>query len=305
MVWKKMLVLDLDGTILDSNHNISKRMVNLVQSLKKQLIYVVLATGRSVSDSYKYYLELDLDTYMLNYNGALMWNPRQNSVIESRYMWEGKKIINYLYKNQKKFEIINIILSADTKTFLLNNNNSYLTNMMVSEYLDYEYCSFTELMEINNFQRVIISVPNNNRHQICSLLVDKFKDISIYPWKGKKDIIDLSINSVDKWVNVNRLAKMLGISNENIVSVGDGSNDYSLIKNSGTGIAMKNGNTELKKVANYVSEFTNDEDGVFRFFNGNNEVLSFNVNFNQLSNSIDNITKNDEEFYGKNSPYTR
>lgn len=65
--------------------------------------------------------------------------------------------------------------------------------------------------------------------------------------------------------SLNKLSQSLKISNKDIVAFGDSYNDIELIKNCGVGIAMKNAVTELQKEADFITEDTNEEDGVYRF----------------------------------------
>ena len=55
----------------------------------------------------------------------------------------------------------------------------------------------------------------------------------------------------------------LGIDANQVIAIGDDNNDIELIKNSGLGIAMKNATDELKKAADSISRFSNDESGVY------------------------------------------
>ena len=74
--------------------------------------------------------------------------------------------------------------------------------------------------------------------------------------------IDLSPRGISKWTGAIRLAKEMGISTKEIIAVGDQENDMQIVANVGLGVAMKNAVDSLKKVADVVLPYTNDEDGV-------------------------------------------
>lgn len=66
----------------------------------------------------------------------------------------------------------------------------------------------------------------------------------------------------DKWLSLLEYAKDKGIDKSEIIAIGDDNNDIEMIKNSGCGIAMKNGSQYVKKVADIISEKDNNQSGV-------------------------------------------
>ena len=79
---------------------------------------------------------------------------------------------------------------------------------------------------------------------------------------GKK-VLEFQSGKADKWVAITNYLKSKNIELSDVVSFGDEFNDKSMIKNSGVGFAMKNGIDELKSLTNNITEFTNNEDGVY------------------------------------------
>jgi len=79
-----------------------------------------------------------------------------------------------------------------------------------------------------------------------------------------------------KWEGIKRYAKSKDIIPDEIISIGDDNNDVELIKNSGLGIAMKNGTEEVKKSADKITNFDNNSDGVIKelrnYFNIRTEI---------------------------------
>lgn len=267
----KMLVIDLDGTAIDSNYIISSNMINLIKELRENNVYVLIATGRSVSDSYRYYKLLDLDTELVTYNGGFVWNPKDDSEVIYREINDGRKILTELYD---AFPIENIVISSCKNTYYLNNKNSFLVNMMFDDLLPSKTLSFEKLLDVSIMHRIILSVSNSYLNQILQYIKDKKYNVSIFPWKHRDDIIDISIANIGKWEAVKQIADKLGIPYKNIISIGDNVNDLELLKHSGIGIAMNNSTDEIKSIANFVTEFDNNEDGAFEFLK-NNKTMFF------------------------------
>ena len=81
----------------------------------------------------------------------------------------------------------------------------------------------------------------------------------------KERWLDISQKGIQKYKGISQIAKIENIPNENIIAFGDGLNDIDMLQHSGIGVAMKNALPEVKKISNYVTEKTNDEDGVIAF----------------------------------------
>ncbi len=72
----ELIALDLDGTLLDSRKRIDGPTVRTLQLLKQVNVKVVLASARPPRSCRKIYEGLGLDTWQINYNGALLWDPK-------------------------------------------------------------------------------------------------------------------------------------------------------------------------------------------------------------------------------------
>ncbi|WP_427189541.1 HAD hydrolase family protein [Parvimonas sp. G1604] len=90
---------------------------------------------------------------------------------------------------------------------------------------------------------------------------DLVKNMYFVP-NGKK-VLEFQSKKADKWIAITNYLKSKNISLSEVVSFGDEFNDKSMVKNSGMGFAMKNGIEELKSLTNNITEFTNNEDGVY------------------------------------------
>ena len=70
-----LIALDLDGTLLTDNKIISTRTKHTIAKAKEQGHIVVISTGRPFRASYDYYKQLDLNTPIVNFNGAYVHHP--------------------------------------------------------------------------------------------------------------------------------------------------------------------------------------------------------------------------------------
>jgi len=77
---------------------------------------------------------------------------------------------------------------------------------------------------------------------------------------SKPFFIEVNDKGISKGASLDSLCKKLGLTNENVMALGDGLNDLSMIEFAGLGVAVENGNSILKEAADFISK-SNDEDG--------------------------------------------
>lgn len=267
-----MIVFDLDGTILDNDLKISHNLIEICCDLKITT-KIVIATGRSVSDAIQYYRILDLDTYLICYNGAFIWHPLTKKVYQNYYMDQWREILKFVVCKRHELFIHNIIVSQKENTFLLNKHNDYLIDIMVDEKLPYDYICENDMIELGNIHRIVLGVESEFRENIEKLIKLKFPIIDVFGWKGRSDVIDISLPNMNKWEAIKKVAKIENEQKEKIIVFGDARNDMEMIKNADVGIAVKNASVEVQNVANYVTVNTNNEDGVAQFIINNSELF--------------------------------
>ncbi|MDR0404879.1 MAG: HAD-IIB family hydrolase [Oscillospiraceae bacterium] len=260
---RKMLVLDIDGTSITDTYNLSNELQQAIHFIKKEHV-VYIATGRSVSDAYQYYKVLNLENDLICHNGGLICNPNNGIVRHQNNISNAESILEFLLKYQKNYEINNVVLSRCNETYLLTNENEYLHEIIVNHNLPFFHIGY-KLAKIFDVQRIIISVSPDFLQALQNKVIRLFDDIIVCGWRGRDDIIDISVGSVNKWIAVQRVAEENDIVIENIISFGDAINDIELLKNSGMGVCMINGAKEAKDVADCVTDFDNNENGVYHF----------------------------------------
>lgn len=270
---KKMLILDLDGTSITNTYNVTNELQQVIHFIMKEhLVYI--ATGRSVSDAYFYYKTFNLKNDLICHNGGLICNPDKGTVKHQKNIYNAKNILKYIFECENKYKINNVVLSRYNETYLLTKENEYLHEMIVNRDLPFFYIG-QKLAKIHDIQRIIISICPVFRQTLQNELVRLFEHTIVCEWRGRDDIIDISVGSVNKWEAVQRIAKENNIMVQNIISFGDALNDIELLKKSGVGVCMVNGAKEAKDAADYVTEFDNSENGVYDFL------------MNQLSTTFD------------------
>ncbi len=252
----KLIAIDMDGTMLNSNHEVSKENVDMVKKAISQGKEVVISTGRSSVALKRYVEQFDFKSPFIVYNGA------------------GLKYLDtedYLARTDLEFEIAKAVctkgLELGTTVLLWADDQLYVTGSKDGIKF-YAFHSGTEFVEIESvdelkgkgIHKVMFSDSVENIRKMYNVFVEEeFSDsnftISI------PQILEFFNKNASKGDAVLNYAKSLGINQEEIICIGDGMNDITMVKMAGLGVAMGNACEELKAVADYVTK-TNDEHGV-------------------------------------------
>ena len=256
----KILVLDLDGTLTNSKKEITARNKQLLLEAQAQGVKVVLASGRPTFGIAPLADELQLDRfggYVLAYNGG--------EIID----WRTKEL---LYANVLPDDVLpHLAKSAQENGLALL---SYDGDFVLTECPDDEYVAkeaFINKMEIKATDDFLSDVPRPVPKCLivghpdklipveAELSIDLQDIISVY--RSEPYFLELVPMGIDKARSLAVLLEKLGMTRQEMVAVGDGYNDLSMIEYAGMGVAMANAQEPVRKAADYVT-LSNDEDGV-------------------------------------------
>ena len=267
----KAVCLDLDGTLLDDDKKISDRSFLLLDNLIENGIEVIIATGRHfymVSDFLK---PLKRDIMVCANNGAM-----------SRFK-ESNKLVNVEYVSNCKFlEIYNKALECGMNPYIYVDSfvdgyhlaikdgqpkKSHFEENIVDKKIAVDSVRYFSQIDVKSLETVLCIAFLDQKERIDELF-EYFKDEedlvkNMYFVPNGKKVLEFQSKKADKWIAITNYLKSKNISLSEVVSFGDEFNDKSMVKNSGMGFAMKNGIEELKSLTNNITEFTNNEDGVY------------------------------------------
>ncbi|MDF2699953.1 MAG: HAD-superfamily hydrolase, subfamily, partial [Haloplasmataceae bacterium] len=250
---KYLIVIDLDGTTLTSNKTIHEITKNSIKKLKQLGHTIVIATGRSLSGSIKYYHELELDTFIITRNGAFVYSP----IIKEIMMMIDipKKSINELLYGHINEYINEIYIESKDEFFILKGKSK-------------EVKQLTNQNDLKNITTCKLMLQKDKLEYILNYL-NSLSDIIYDYWNYNDQIILLEIypKLADKSIALGFIADYYHISHKNIIAIGDGNNDIKMIKNAHVGVAVKNATESLKRNADIVLDYTNNEGAVGLFLN--------------------------------------
>lgn len=264
----KMIVTDLDGTLLNDEKKISDRDIEMLNKLNNNGVEIVVATGRNYFMAKNLTEQIkNLNPVILANNGAVARRSNTDEKMESNYL--NSDVFNEIYNCGLKYNL-HPVLHVDE--YENGYDMIYENEDLEKIYLGYirkddvrskqikfyprkiknilSVCYLEEFDKLSEFGREMNKLNRGQFNSICN------RNIS------KRALLEFLHIDGCKWRALKKYADSLNIKSNEIISFGDDNNDLELIMNSGMGISMINGTDKCKKAAKKISEFDNNNSGV-------------------------------------------
>ncbi len=253
----KMLVLDLDDTLLRDDYSISTRTKDLLISAQEAGVKVVLASGRPTLAMERYATELKLtayDSYMISFNGGVVTSLKQKEILFESCLTQEE--VHSLHD-----------FSIENDVHIITYNENGIISETESEYIDVE----VKLTGIAHHK--VPSFKAETSSAVKCILLEHPDYLKCIEKKLKAERSDLNVSlskpfflevtpkGIDKAASLDFLAKRLGIKSCEVIAVGNAANDLSMIEYAGLGIWVDNVSDVLRHKADFVVA-SNNNDGV-------------------------------------------
>ncbi|MGL5820833.1 MAG: sugar-phosphatase [Sarcina sp.] len=256
----KLIALDMDGTVLNSNKEISKRTQDALREARKRGVYVVLASGRPLEGLLKSLDLLELvtdDDYVLSYNGCLVQNTKTKEVISNLTLC-GQDLLD-LYEHSKNVGV-NIHSFSPEKGLITPKHSKYTQVEADINDIEVNVIEHSTIHPEETIVKVMMidepEILDAGMSKLPKELWDKYSVAKSTPF-----FLEFFNKESNKGLALSRLAKHLGIKQEEIIAVGDAMNDFPMIEYAGLSVAMGNAVPEIKEISQHITD-TNDNDGV-------------------------------------------
>jgi Cof subfamily protein (haloacid dehalogenase superfamily) len=249
----KMLVLDMDDTLLTDNHTISNENATMLFKAQELGVYVVLASGRPTPAMTAYAKELQLDnSFMISYNGAVITDLKEDKIIFEQTL--SQQQIHELYD-----------YSLKSKTHIITYVDGKIVSETDSEYIEVERTiTGLEHNKVLNFKDAVKSAAIK-----CILLEEPSylkeveKDLKLAMphlsvCMSKPFFLEVAQNGIDKGASIKFLAEKLNILQSEIIAVGNAGNDLTMIEYAGLGVWVDNVDPELRDKADVIVASNNN-----------------------------------------------
>lgn len=249
----KLVVLDMDGTLLNGEHEVSEENRETIMGLMEQGVQFVLASGRPYESIVPYVKDLGLELPIISANGALVKSVINNEV--------------YFSSSLPMQQVEEILDFADQTSFAVS---LYLENEIVT--FDEEMVNLHSDLEglkakkINNFSgnnpiiKILLTDHPDKVNKTISWFESKYKN-DLYITSSEPNYLEVMNINASKGIAINNLIKKMDLSAKEVVVMGNNFNDVTMFGIAGLSVAMSNSPQRVREVADFVTK-SNVENGV-------------------------------------------
>lgn len=255
----RLVAIDMDGTLLSSEHHVSALNRKALKIADEKGIKVVLCSGRRIHNLLDYAKELGIDGeegFVVGNNGAGAMRIRDNKVVYENFMSaeEAREIAKVCDSVNANYTIHTLDAAITPRenlysTYETDLNNIPLTIMhpiaLSDEAVVTNILVLDEVETLNGYEKVILDA-----------FKEQYRIIRTMPM-----YLEIMRMGVSKFKGIMAVADLYGITEDEVMSIGDAPNDFEMIAYAGIGVAMGNAQKVIKDAADYITR-SNDEDGV-------------------------------------------
>jgi len=265
--YKYLCVFDMDGTLLDNNHEIPKTNIVAINELQKMNVGITLATGRTELTTRRYVRELKIRLPIIANNGSLIMD-----IINKKPIYENifsinalEEFIKYSINNKKDYFLYTIDkifyspysrkIEVMKKYNLMSSPDEQVDLILLPEDINEVFNTIKNADSKIDVFKALLSFQNENDEIFC-------KNIKgVESVMSQPDALDVIPYRTSKGEAVKYLSEKLGVRRENIFAFGDQYNDITMLEYAGHSIAPSSAVTSVKRIVNYITT-SNDEAGV-------------------------------------------
>ena len=258
---KFLISLDLDGTLLTSENKITEYTQKVLKRAQEQGHKVMIASGRAPRAIMKFYNQLNLDTPFICYNGAMVCDPQDLNYKSSVYKFEKEKILRFC--SEFGDSVINVMCENENSIWA-DADDEFLFTFYRKDQMNVQIGPINDILTADpiTFIAKYNDTPEN-RDKIVKI-VETNTDIKVRFWDCD-NYFELYYEGVSKYHSLVKIAEYYSIAEDDIFAFGDADNDIEVMTHCKHGIAMKNSSKMLLDLSKFVTEFTNNEDGVAKY----------------------------------------
>lgn len=257
---KKLLALDIDGTLTNTQKEITPKTLQKIIEVQEKGHVVAIASGRPLPGIRKIADTLQLDKfggYVLAFNGGRIVNYKTGDVVYQAAL-----------DNEIVREIYDYCLGTGCG-MVTYDGDRVITGTDIDGYMTFEASiNHMEIMRIDNFKEYIdfplnkclLTAEPDKAAKIEEELDAKFGErVTIF--RSEPYFVEIMPQNVHKATSLEKLLGVLKMEVKDLIACGDGYNDLTMIDYAGIGVAMANAQDIVKEHADYIT-LSNDEDGL-------------------------------------------
>ncbi|CNB19587.1 Cof-type HAD-IIB family hydrolase [Yersinia intermedia] len=249
----KIIAVDMDGTFLNDQMSFDRaRFSTQYSQLKENGIKFVVASGNQYYQLISFFPDIANEIAFVAENGAYVSNENTEIFCGAISAEKGNKVLKTLLP----IPYLDVIVCGKNSAYMLRSSDDYFYTTM-SKY-------YHRLKIIDDFEQVTepafkfaISLPNEKLADFMIFIEQELAGI-VTPVSSGHGSVDLIIPGIHKANGIKLLQKMWNVTDQEVVTFGDGGNDIEMLQYAGFGYAMANAPDNIKQIAKYQAESNND-----------------------------------------------
>ena len=256
----RMLAMDLDDSLLRSDLSISYRTKNAIKRIEASGIIIVLASGRIPAAMERFSRLLGLHKkpgYLVCNNGSLIQESHTGTIIHEARI-----------DSQTALSICDLAGAEGFPVQMYEEDVMYVSRQNEYSSLDQKLTGCRQVV-VENFRAMVgggcfkLIIPGDPMLLTpLESLIRTYLGSDITLFTSRPYFLEILPRETNKGTALAQIAEIKGISAAQVIAVGDSMNDEAMIRWAGIGVAMANGDERIKSIADYVTDRTNNEDGV-------------------------------------------
>lgn len=260
----RMVVTDLDGTLLNSQKQVSEGNEKAIMKLKDHGVEFVMASGRSDVMTRAYTKQLKNADIVIGCDGAIIRNIRTGKILYENHI--SSETCHKTFKLCQKYGLQYYVFAKDELVSDNAENERFLIHQKFNQTVDED--EQIPMQVVDDLEQYVddhivykIVVSHDDTHYLDEVAEVIKKETDADAIRSGKRVLAVKARGVSKAEAIRKLAQILEISIKDIIAFGDEVNDMEMLKLVGLGIAMENADDVVKEAADRIAG-NHDQDGV-------------------------------------------
>ncbi|WP_058308858.1 Cof-type HAD-IIB family hydrolase [Gracilibacillus massiliensis] len=274
--YPKAICLDMDGTLLNNQNQLTEQTLDIIQQIRKRGIRIFIVTGRSyneIFDSAPRNIELD---GFVTANGMITYLEGEKLLEHTLSTGLVDSVIQSARENKIYYEAH----PNDGERLALKQDQPYMSHLIsgvkpeeveISEWLERQAAIKDDILWTENLpkQKYAKMYCFHSDYQTMKAWIRILEEM-----KKQKDFttssssahnVEVMVENVNKSTGIQALLDHYQINPKETMAIGDSNNDIPMMKYVGYPVAMKNATEQIKSLVKDQTEYTNDQQGVYHY----------------------------------------
>lgn len=249
-----LVAIDLDGTLLTDTKQVAQKTVNALKQVANNGVKVVIASARPPRSVRHIYSLLGLDTWQINYNGAVIWDQPSAKAVFHRPM-AGALVHKIIDNARDLFEQVQVTCEIMDKWHTDRIDDTLTTE--TGKLFKPDVIAPLDTFLHQPITKLLLLAEPKLIFRLEAMLAEKYPT-QVSMVRTDDHMIQIMDHRVSKAIALDKVARHYHIRHANIMAIGDAPNDIGMLQLAGIAVAMDNAHRSAKEVAHWIAPSNND-----------------------------------------------